>query len=150
MDLPIEVETLGGSKLKIEKVDGDIIVGGQKVVQPDIMATNGVIHGVDGVVMATDPQTSDSTDDAKDELQPIVETLSALPDYSTLVAAVGVAADSEGKKIVDDLVAGGPYTAGPGKSVHTVPYLSCTVTFLSRSVKIFCCCCCCPPNSLTP
>uniref|UniRef100_A0A7S0SLI9 FAS1 domain-containing protein n=1 Tax=Mantoniella antarctica TaxID=81844 RepID=A0A7S0SLI9_9CHLO len=110
MDLPIEVETLGGSKLKIEKVDGDIIVGGQKVVQPDIMATNGVIHGMDGVVMATDPQTSDSTDDAKDELQPIVETLSALPDYSTLVAAVGVAADSEEKKIVDDLVAGGPYT----------------------------------------
>lgn len=51
MDLPTEVPTLGGAMLKIDKTtDGDVLVGGQKVVKPDIMATNGVIHGIDGVI----------------------------------------------------------------------------------------------------
>jgi hypothetical protein len=44
------------------------------------------------------------------ELKPIVETLSALPDYSTLVAAVG--ATNDGGAIVDALAAAGPFTAG--------------------------------------
>jgi uncharacterized surface protein with fasciclin (FAS1) repeats len=54
MELPIEVATLGGTMLKIDKTpEGDVIVGGQKVVKPNMMASNGVIHGIDGVI--TDP-----------------------------------------------------------------------------------------------
>jgi uncharacterized surface protein with fasciclin (FAS1) repeats len=54
MDLPAELPTLGGAMLKVDKTaDGDVIVGGRKVNKPDIMATNGVVHGIDGVI--TDP-----------------------------------------------------------------------------------------------
>lgn len=54
LELPVEVETLGGAKLKVDKtMDGDVMVGGVKVVKPDIMTSNGVVHGVDGVI--TDP-----------------------------------------------------------------------------------------------
>jgi uncharacterized surface protein with fasciclin (FAS1) repeats len=115
LDLPTEVETLGGAKLTIETVDGDVIVGGQKVVQPNIMAANGVIHGIDGVITNTDGSTATTAStatDSEDSLDTIVEILVADPDYSTLVAAVSVAADTQGNKLVDDLADAGPFTVG--------------------------------------
>ena len=40
--------------LKIDKTtNGDVIVGGQNVIRPNIRASNGIIHGIDGVI--TDP-----------------------------------------------------------------------------------------------
>jgi|AntAceMinimDraft_1070359.scaffolds.fasta_scaffold02502_5 uncharacterized surface protein with fasciclin (FAS1) repeats len=54
MDLPIDVPTVGGAMLKIAtNGDGGVIVGGQKVILPNIMASNGIIHGIAGVI--TDP-----------------------------------------------------------------------------------------------
>jgi uncharacterized surface protein with fasciclin (FAS1) repeats len=51
MDFPVEVPTLSGSMLKIDKTTaGDLLVGGQKVVKADMMASNGIIHGIDGVI----------------------------------------------------------------------------------------------------
>ena len=44
------IETLGGGKLKVEVVNGDVIVGGAKVVKTDIVASNGVIHVIDSVI----------------------------------------------------------------------------------------------------
>lgn len=44
------IETLNGGKLKVEVVDGEVIVGGAKVVTPDVAASNGVIHVLDSVI----------------------------------------------------------------------------------------------------
>ena len=50
MELPAEVPTLDGHTIKIDKTtDGDVLVAGNKVVMPDIEASNGVIHVIDGV-----------------------------------------------------------------------------------------------------
>ena len=46
------IETLGGGKLKVEVVDGEVMVGGSKVVQTDIETSNGVIHVLDSVITA--------------------------------------------------------------------------------------------------
>jgi|AntAceMinimDraft_5_1070358.scaffolds.fasta_scaffold16447_1 hypothetical protein len=48
MELPAEAGTLAGNVVKIEKVDGNVIVGGRKVIMPDIMATDGIHWVNDG------------------------------------------------------------------------------------------------------
>ena len=45
------VETLGG-KVQIEKAGDSLTVGGAPIVSTDIMASNGVIHVIDGVITA--------------------------------------------------------------------------------------------------
>ena len=57
MDLPAEVPTLDGeSAIKIDKtVDGELLVAGNKVVSPDLKASNGVVHGIDGVIVDVVP-----------------------------------------------------------------------------------------------
>jgi uncharacterized surface protein with fasciclin (FAS1) repeats len=53
MDLPADgFATLGGARLTISKTtDGDVIVGGQKIGEPNYaMASNGVIHEIGGVI----------------------------------------------------------------------------------------------------
>lgn len=45
------VTTLNGETLPIKTVGGTIIVGGVKLVKPNIVANNGVIHGIDGMLM---------------------------------------------------------------------------------------------------
>lgn len=42
--------TVQGGKLLVQMDGDDVIVGGAKVVAPDIMASNGVIHAVDSVI----------------------------------------------------------------------------------------------------
>ena len=44
------IETLNGGKLKVEVVNGEVVVGGAKVVTPDVEASNGVIHVIDSVI----------------------------------------------------------------------------------------------------
>ena len=57
MELPAEVPTLDGHTIKIDKTtDGDVLIAGNKVVAPDIEASNGVIHGIDGVITETMPE----------------------------------------------------------------------------------------------
>lgn len=46
------IETLSGAKLKVEVVDGEVMVGGAKVIKTDIVASNGVIHVIDSVITA--------------------------------------------------------------------------------------------------
>jgi uncharacterized surface protein with fasciclin (FAS1) repeats len=46
------LKTVGGAELKVEAKEGVVTVGGAKVVKADIVAKNGVIHGVDKVVVA--------------------------------------------------------------------------------------------------
>ena len=70
--------TLQGDDISIAVVDGDVILNGSvKVTMTDIMADNGIIHVIDGVLMP--PKT-------------IAETVIASADFDTLEAAL-VAAD---------------------------------------------------------
>jgi len=46
------VRTLNGERLTVTKAkDGSITIGGAKVVKPNIQAKNGIIQGLDGVIM---------------------------------------------------------------------------------------------------
>jgi uncharacterized surface protein with fasciclin (FAS1) repeats len=44
------IETLNGGKLKVEVDGSDVVVGGAKVITPDVQASNGVIHAIDTVI----------------------------------------------------------------------------------------------------
>ena len=46
-----DTQTVQGSLLKVSNDDGAVTVDDAKVVQPDIEASNGVIHGIDTIVM---------------------------------------------------------------------------------------------------
>jgi uncharacterized surface protein with fasciclin (FAS1) repeats len=45
------VETLNGASVPIKANDSVVRVGGAKVIQADVMASNGVIHVIDGVLI---------------------------------------------------------------------------------------------------
>ena len=48
---PMEVETVNGAKAKIT-VDGDtVMIDGAKIVKTDVVASNGVIHVIDAVIL---------------------------------------------------------------------------------------------------
>lgn len=53
---PGEVETVAGEPVTIEDNAGEITVGGAQVVQPDIIASNGVIHAIDQVLLPPELQ----------------------------------------------------------------------------------------------
>jgi transforming growth factor-beta-induced protein len=86
--------TVNGKDITIEVVDGNVILNGSiKVIITDILASNGVIHVIDGVLLPpADPKPS------------IVEIAADNPDFSTLVAALQAA------DLVDALSGAGPFT----------------------------------------
>jgi len=45
------VETLAGRTLTVTNHDGEISVNGSKVIAADVMASNGVVHVIDGVLL---------------------------------------------------------------------------------------------------
>lgn len=49
--------TVEGSDVKITRKDGAVFINGAKVVKADVMASNGVIHVIDTVIMPADMST---------------------------------------------------------------------------------------------
>jgi len=103
------VETVGGNSLSVT-LDGDSVkIGDATVVQPDIEASNGVIHVIDTVLI---PSTGDEAASAEEETSQamdseamdIVDTAVAAGNFQTLVAAVQAAG------LVDTLKGEGPFT----------------------------------------
>lgn len=47
----VDLKTLIGETLLIRRMDDKIMIGDAKVIQPDIIADNGVIHAIDNIVM---------------------------------------------------------------------------------------------------
>jgi transforming growth factor-beta-induced protein len=86
--------TVNGKDIMIEVKDGNVILNGSiKVIITDIMASNGVIHVIDGVLLPpADPKPS------------IVDIAVGNPDFSTLVAALTKA------DLVGALSGEGPFT----------------------------------------
>ena len=46
------VSTLDGKRLSVTRAsDGSVIIGGAKIVNPNVQASNGIIQGIDGVLL---------------------------------------------------------------------------------------------------
>jgi uncharacterized surface protein with fasciclin (FAS1) repeats len=45
------LETLNGDRVRVRVRHGKVLVGGARVVQANVKASNGVIHAIDTVVM---------------------------------------------------------------------------------------------------
>jgi len=107
---PGTIPTVEGSTVELA-VDGSSVTlnGSSNVIATDVMASNGVIHVIDAVLV---PPTVDleallappSTDAAAEEPGTIVDIAAGNPDFSTLVAAV------EAAGLVEVLSGEGPFT----------------------------------------
>jgi uncharacterized surface protein with fasciclin (FAS1) repeats len=85
-------KTLEGRSLAIKVVDGSVYVDGAKVTTPDVMASNGVIHVIDSVLI---PNAAPATP-AKN----LVQTAVAAGQFKTLASLVkkaGLAGTLQGK-----------------------------------------------------
>jgi len=90
--------TVGGETINIEVVGGGVVLNGTvNVTTTDVVATNGIIHVIDAVLMPP-------ADEAMDESMDIVDTAIAAGGFDTLIAAVQ-AADLEAT-----LRGAGPFT----------------------------------------
>jgi uncharacterized surface protein with fasciclin (FAS1) repeats len=90
-DIPLgkPITTLQTGTITINVVGSDVIItdakgGKSKIVTTDILATNGVVHVIDTVIMPADTPAPAPTKN-------IVELAAATPDLSTLVTAVTAA-----------------------------------------------------------
>jgi uncharacterized surface protein with fasciclin (FAS1) repeats len=93
--------TLTGEMLMIEAVDGTIRINGSLVTHADRAASNGIVHGIEDVLM---PGTSTVTPPTTTSENTIVDIASSNSDLSTLVQAIQVAG------LVDALSTDGPFT----------------------------------------
>ena len=93
-----EAKTLNGASIKISAADGKVIINDAEVVSADVMASNGVIHVINKVIL---PPAADAMSNEKKD---IVDTAIADGRFKTLVAAVQAAG------LVDALKADGPLT----------------------------------------
>merc|ERR1711957_567688 len=95
-----QLDSLDKEKLNVTITDGKVMISDAMVIKADIMASNGVVHEVDGVLLPSDFMATDCGTGTLSEL------VTSVPTLSTLLAALGAA----------DLVAtfsdkaGGPYT----------------------------------------
>jgi transforming growth factor-beta-induced protein len=86
-------KTLEGQSLPIKVADGSVYVGGAKVTTPDVVASNGVIHVVDSVLIPPAAPTKN-----------ILQTAKAAGQFKTLTSLISKAG------LVGPLKAQGPFT----------------------------------------
>ena len=104
-DLPerrIEVKTLAGDTLVVERDGDEVTVNGTPVIAADVRASNGVVHVIGSVLSPDDkPEATHSTSAAN---QSIGDLLDGADNLSTLRTAVRAAGFN------DSVRNGGPYT----------------------------------------
>ena len=94
-----EATTLQGDKVMIEVVDGEVILNGTvKVISTDIMANNGIIHVIDGILLpdlTTEVVEEEEEEEVEEEVDTttltITEIAASIEDFSTLVTALQAA-----------------------------------------------------------
>ncbi len=96
--------TLSGETLDVEVNGPQVRVGGAIVADADILAGNGVIHAINGVLLPPATGTRPITPTPITDEMNIVEVASDAGSFSTLVAAV------EAAGLVDALTGAGPFT----------------------------------------
>jgi transforming growth factor-beta-induced protein len=97
------VKTLEGSNINLSVIATDLVLNNtSKVIATDIVATNGIVHEINQVLI---PPTFDPTKlKSEVKLVNIVKTAVANPDFSTLVKALKAAC------IDEKLIQKGPFT----------------------------------------
>jgi len=96
-----ELTALDGSSLTVVVVGEEITVGGATIVDADIMASNGVVHVIDQVILAPEPEPEASAAVADYDGERIVLTGVVASDAERLVVLAG-AFDAVGDDAVDD------------------------------------------------
>ena len=107
----LEAETLQGGTVTFSVANG-VTINGVNIVATDIVASNGVIHVIDAVILppaaeeaaATPEATEEAAEEAAMDEMNIVETAVSAGNFTTLVAAV------EAAGLVDALSGEGPFT----------------------------------------
>ena len=107
----LEAETLQGGTVTFSVANG-VTINGVNIVVTDIVASNGVIHVIDAVILppaaeeaaATPEATEEAAEEAAMDEMNIVETAVSAGNFTTLVAAV------EAAGLVDALSGEGPFT----------------------------------------
>ena len=105
------VETVGGGMLAISiGDDGSVMINDATVSAPDVMASNGIIHVIDSVILPpADDAGAEATEEAMEEesmgdLSDIVDTAVAAGSFGTLAAALDAAG------LIETLKGEGPFT----------------------------------------
>ncbi len=103
-----EVASLSGENFKIMLDGSNVMINGSKVIIPDIVGSNGVIHVIDAVILPPADEMAVEEDMAEDKMENMDQTIVdiALSDenFSTLVTAL------EAAGLVEALQGEGPFT----------------------------------------
>jgi transforming growth factor-beta-induced protein len=79
------VASVEGGKLSVDGSGGKVVInGGPTVIAADVLATNGVIHGIDGVLLPTIVDTAIGYDDGTTKFSTLVTALTAADLVTTL------------------------------------------------------------------
>ena len=97
----LAAKTLQGSPVTFKVMDGKAMIDGANIVATDVMASNGVIHVIDSVIL---PPAAAAAPAATPAAKDIVATAVGAGQFNTLVAAVKAAG------LVDALQGKGPFT----------------------------------------
>ena len=115
-------ETVNGAEISINVVDGNVVINDATVTTADVMASNGIIHVIDTVLLPphdamSDEMSDEMSDDMSDEMSEdmsdemseesmgsIVDVAVEAGSFTTLVAAVQAAG------LEETLATGGPFT----------------------------------------
>ncbi len=95
-------KTLQGSTVAFKVMDGKVMINGANIVATDVMASNGVIHVIDSVILPPAAPAAPATTVAVSK--DIVATAIGAGQFKTLVAAVQAAG------LVEALQGEGPFT----------------------------------------
>ncbi|MEQ8209534.1 MAG: fasciclin domain-containing protein [Lacipirellulaceae bacterium] len=103
-----QAKTVAGSEIKLSLNKDALFINESKVIKADLVASNGVIHVIDSVLLPPEPK-QEHAGSARNAApvkagKTIVETAIANKDFNTLVAAVKAAG------LVDTLQGEGPFT----------------------------------------
>jgi transforming growth factor-beta-induced protein len=96
-------KTVNGAEVKITVSGGNVKVNDSNVIATDVLASNGVIHVIDAVLLPPAPVMPPTGAAAQGSMD-IVDTAVGAGDFKTLVAAVTAAG------LVDTLKGAGPFT----------------------------------------
>ncbi|MDW3214222.1 MAG: fasciclin domain-containing protein [Ilumatobacteraceae bacterium] len=111
-------ETVNGAEISINVVDGNVVINDATVTTADVMASNGIIHVIDTVLLPphdgmTEEMSDEMSDDMSEEMSDdmseesmgsIVDVAVEAGSFTTLVAAVQAAG------LEETLATGGPFT----------------------------------------
>lgn len=62
----MKATNVSGQDLAIRVVEGVATVNGARIVEPDLVASNGIIHGIRSVILSTEPVERQADDKPKD------------------------------------------------------------------------------------